>query len=491
MAVVLAAGKGTRMCSGLPKVLHRAAGRPLLDWVIRAARQAACERTVVIVGHGGDEVRAAFPGDEVAWAVQAELLGTGHALAQVEDVMAELVDGDSLMLVLSGDVPLVSRSTLEQLAEAVEPPDGQEGAWAAMAVAELAEPGALGRVTATPGGTLDRIVEAADASPDELSVRRVNAGIYALPAPAIFPYLAALGADNAKGEYYLTDALNAAAAEGRSVALVELDDPREAFGVNQRRDLARVHRALVDRKLEELMAAGVTVLEPGRTTVEADVVVGADTVLHPGVTLLGRTVVAEGCELAQGVWVRDSHIARGAVIEPYSVLDEARVGAGCRVGPFARLRPGAELLSRAKVGNFVEVKNARLEEGVKANHLAYLGDAEIGEGSNIGAGVITCNYDGFEKHQTRVGRGVFVGSDSMLVAPVDVGDGAMIAAGSVISKDVPPGALAVERSAQRTLDDWATRRRFRHERRMRKKVAEASAGESGSEGREPEAGKDI
>lgn len=451
------------MRSELPKVLHRAAGRPLLGWVVRAARKAGCETTVVIVGHEGEKVRSAFAEEDLSWAVQTELLGTGHALGRVRG----LIEGDALLLVLSGDVPLVSPETLEALADAMEPEGGLEPAWGAMAVTRLEDPGALGRVTAREDGGLDRIVEAADATPEELAVRRVNAGIYALPAPQIFPYLEALTADNAKGEYYLTDALTAAAAEGRRVALVELDDPREAFGVNQRQDLALAHRALVDRHLEALMAAGVTVLEPGRTTVEATATVGRDTVLHPGVTLLGETVVAGGCEIAQGAWIRDSRIGPGTAIEPYSVLDGADVGASCRVGPYARLRPGAVLRDRAKVGNFVEVKNSLLEEGVKANHLAYLGDARIGEGSNIGAGVITCNYDGFEKHQTRVGRGVFVGSDTMLVAPVEVGDEAMTAAGSVISKDVPPGALAVERTSQRTLDDWARRRRIRHERRKR------------------------
>ena len=466
MAVILAAGKGTRMRSGLPKVLHRAAGLPLLDWVVRAARGAGCERTVVIVGHEGDQVRSAFTEEDLSWAVQTELLGTGHALGRVEP----LIEDDALLVVLSGDVPLVSPETLEALASAVEPEGSAEPAWGAMAVAHLEDPGALGRVTAREDGCLDRIVEAADATPEELAVHRVNAGIYVLPAPQIFPYLEALKSDNAKGEYYLTDALTAAAAEGRRVALVDLEDPREAFGVNQRRDLARAHRALVDRTLEGLMAAGVTVLEPQRTSVEAEVFVGPDTVLHPGVTLLGDTVVGEGCEIAQGAWIRSSRIGAGTVIEPYSVLDGADVGEDCRVGPYGRLRPGAVLRERAKVGNFVEVKNSVLEKGVKANHLAYLGDARIGEGSNIGAGVITCNYDGYDKHQTRVGRGVFVGSDTMLVAPVEVGDGAMTAAGSVISKDVPAGSLAVERTSQRTLDDWARRRRTRHERREKDKA---------------------
>ncbi|HYG63871.1 MAG TPA: DapH/DapD/GlmU-related protein, partial [Thermoanaerobaculia bacterium] len=261
--------------------------------------------------------------------------------------------------------------------------------------------------------------------------------------------------DNAQGELYLTDAVTGAAAEGKPVRLLTLADPAEAWGVNTRAELALVHRRLVDRHLQALMVSGVTVLEPARTLIEPGVAVGPDTVIYPDVTLMGRTRIGSGCTLHQGAWLRDTTVADGATIEPYSVLDGAEVGDGCRVGPFARLRPASRLLKGARVGNFVEVKSSLLGEGSKAGHLAYIGDATIGEGANLGAGVVTCNYDGVRKHPTEIGRGAFIGSDTMLVAPVKVGDGASTAAGSVVTKNVPEGALAVSRVRQKNLEGMA------------------------------------
>ncbi len=286
-------------------------------------------------------------------------------------------------------------------------------------------------------------------------MKRVNAGIYALPAPEIFDYLRRLRTDNAQGELYLTDAVTAAAAEGRAVQIVPLPDPSEAFGVNTRAELARVHRRLLDRHLAALMDAGVTILEPSRTVIEPGVRVGLDTVVHPDVSLLGNTEVGPGCTLQQGAWLRDTRLGEGVTVEPYSVLDGAEVADGCRVGPFARLRPASRLLAGARVGNFVEVKASVLGEGSKVNHLAYVGDATVGEGANLGAGVVTCNYDGVRKNPTEIGRGAFIGSDTMLVAPVRVGDGASTAAGSVITKNVPDGALAVGRVRQKNLEGRA------------------------------------
>lgn len=445
VAVILAAGKGTRMRSSMPKVLHCAAGRPLLSWVIAAARNAGCERILVIVGHGADEVREEFDGDDIQWVLQKEQRGTGHALMQAEPHVPE----NAILLVLSGDVPLVSPETLEALTA------GAEAGWGAMAVAELDDPGSLGRVLAGGYGTLRQIVEASDALPEQLAVKRVNAGLYALPAPGIFDYLRQIGTNNAQGELYLTDAVTKAAAEHRLVLLVPLPDPSEALGVNTRAELARVHRRLLDRHLESLMDQGVTILEPSRTSIEPGVRVAADTVIHPDVSLLGQTVIGAGCTLRQGVWIRDSQLGDDVMVEPYSVLDGAEVGDGCRVGPYARLRPASRLLQGARVGNFVEVKSSELGPGSKANHLAYIGDATIGEGANVGAGVVTCNYDGTGKHPTEIGSGAFIGSDTMLVAPVKVGEGASTAAGSVITKDVPAGALAVGRVRQKNLDGWA------------------------------------
>ncbi|HSU81314.1 MAG TPA: bifunctional UDP-N-acetylglucosamine diphosphorylase/glucosamine-1-phosphate N-acetyltransferase GlmU, partial [Thermoanaerobaculia bacterium] len=371
--------------------------------------------------------------------------GTGHALAQAESE----IPGEATVLVLSGDVPLLQPSTLDALATAAE------AGWGAMTVAELPDPGMLGRVIVDPAGAFRAIVEFKDATPEQRAVRLINAGIYAFPAPDVFGYLRNLTTDNAQGELYLTDAVTNAAADGHPVRLITLPDPDEALGVNDRTELARVHRLLIGRHLVALMKAGVTILEPERTVVEPGVRIGEDTVIHPGVSLLGATSIGSGCVIHQGAWLRDTSVADGTTIEPYSVLDRTEVGEGCRVGPFARLRPASRLLRGARVGNFVEVKNSVLGEGAKANHLAYVGDTTVGEGANIGAGVVTCNYDGTHKHPTEIGPGAFIGSDTMLVAPVKVGAGASTAAGSIITKNVPDGALAVGRVRQKNLEGWA------------------------------------
>ncbi len=448
IAVVLAAGRGKRMRSARPKVLHSVGGRPRLERVIEAARRGGCERILAVVGHAADEVRQTVIGDDVTWVEQRRPLGTGHALAQVEPH----VEGDATLLVLSGDVPLVTATTLGRLAAAAE------GCWGAMAIAELEQPGSLGRVISRGSGELERIVEAADAGPAELAVRRINAGLYALPAPSVFAYLRRLGTSNAQGELYLTDALSDAAASGETIRTFNLEDPSEAFGVNDLGELARVHRTLIERHMRLLMTTGVTILEPARTTIEPEVCVGSETVIHPGVSLLGHTEIGEGCVLHQGVWIRRSKLAAGVIVKPYSVVDGAEVATGCAVGPFARLRPASVLLQDSRVGNFVELKKTQLGAGAKASHLAYLGDTTIGEGANIGAGVVTCNYDGTAKHRTDIGDGAFIGSDTMLVAPVTVGRRATTGAGSTITDDVPDGALGVGRARQRNIPEWSRRK---------------------------------
>jgi bifunctional UDP-N-acetylglucosamine pyrophosphorylase/glucosamine-1-phosphate N-acetyltransferase len=450
--VVLAAGEGTRMRSARAKVLHEVAGRPLLQWVLDAAVAAGCARRLVVVGHQADAVRERFAEAGVEWVVQRERRGTGHALLQVRAAIRQ----PASLLVLSGDVPLVRSATLGKLVAAAA-----ADSWGAMAVATLAAPGALGRVFASPEhpAFLEAIVEAADATPVELEHRKVNAGLYVLPAPEVFDLLERLTPENAKGEFYLTDALGAAARRGERVRLVDLDDPEEAFGVNDRADLARAHAVLLRRHAVTLQEAGVTILAPERVSIEPSVEVAADATIHPDVTLLGSCRIGAGAVLHQGSWLRDTVVGARSAIEPYSVLDGATIGSDCRVGPFARLRPGAVLDDQARVGNFVEVKKSHLGKGAKANHLAYLGDAEVGAGANIGAGVVTCNYDGEQKHPTTIGARAFIGSDTMLVAPVAVGAEATTAAGSVITQDVPDGALGVARERQRNVPGWAKRRR--------------------------------
>lgn len=460
-AVILAAGRGTRMRSRTPKVLHPVAGKPMLEWVLDTARQAGCGRLLVVVRPDSDEIREHFKDAvDIEWVLQPEPKGTGHAVAVAEPHVGAHDQPDSTLLVLSGDVPLVTVETLRRLLEAAE------AGWGSMAVAELEQPGSLGRVLSSDDGGqghgrsqghLSRIVEAADASADELAVRRINAGLYALPTGVLFEQLRQLDTNNAQGELYLTDAVTGAAAAGHPVALVDLDDPAEAWGVNTRVELARVHQRLLARHAEALMLSGVTVLDPERTTIEPSVRVGRDTVVHSGVTLLGDTEVGEGCELHAGAWLRDSRLADGVEVLPYSVIEGANLDAGGRVGPFARLRPGAELGPDVRIGNFVEIKKSRLARGVKAGHLAYIGDAEIGEETNVGAGVVTCNYDGRFKHKTTIGAEAFIGSDTMLVAPVTIGDRATTAAGSTITQDVPDEHLGVGRGRQRNVPGWRQR----------------------------------
>ena len=443
-AVILAAGGGERMRSERPKVLHRVGGRALVAWVVAAAREVGCAPIHLVVGSGADEIRSVLEeeelgGRDIVWVEQRQQKGTGHALLMVREVLR----ADATILVLSGDAPLVRPATLRQLLDRAR--DG----WGSVAVADLDDPGSLGRVVQR-NGRLERIVEAADAGERELAIRTVNAGHYALPAPAIFDWLEKLDTDNAQGEFYLTDAVSAAAREN-PVACVRVEDASEVLGVNSRAELAAVQRVLYRRSVDALLEAGVTILDPESVWVDAGVTVGPDSVLHPGVTLLGASRVGRGCAVHSGAWIRDSVLADEVDVLPYSVLDGARVASGCSVGPFARLRPEAVLDEGARVGNFVEVKKSTLGPGVKASHLAYLGDTSIGAGANIGAGVITCNYDGKTKNRTVIGEGAFVGSDTILIAPVEVGAGGYTGAGSVITRDVPAGSLAVGRSRQKNI----------------------------------------
>ncbi len=451
--VILAAGKGTRMKSAMPKVIHPLAGRPIIEHVLRTAGGLKASTTVLVVGHEADQVRAALATEpSVQFVVQSPQLGTGHALLQTESVLA---GHTGTVLLLYGDVPLLRPSTLEQLLERHH----AARAAATVLTAELDDPYGYGRIVRDETGRMARIVEERDASSDERNIREINSGIYALSLVNLFEALRGLATDNAQGEYYLTDLIAAYHRRGLTIETLRLDDETELRGVNSRVDLAELTRVMFDRTRRSLMLGGVTLEDPATTYVEGDVEIAPDTVIGPGVTIAGHTVIGRGCRIHAGCRISSSRLADDVTVLDHSVIVDSEVGAGAAVGPFAHLRPESVVGANARVGNFVELKKTTLGAGSKANHLAYLGDATIGERTNIGAGTITCNYDGVKKHPTVIGDDVFIGSDSQLVAPVTVGSGAYVAAGSSITDDVPADSLAVARSRQTNKTGWASARR--------------------------------
>jgi bifunctional UDP-N-acetylglucosamine pyrophosphorylase/glucosamine-1-phosphate N-acetyltransferase len=446
----MAAGEGTRMRSSLPKVLHPVCGRPMVAWPIAAAREAKAGKVAAIVSPERDISSGLAEGVETV--VQPQPDGTGGAARAA----LPLIEAAETVLVLSGDVPLVSVETISGLLAA----HASAGAAATMLTIELEEPGSYGRVVRAESGEVERVVEAkaaGDATPEQLAIREVNAGTYAFVAGPLAEALAGLSSDNAQGEYYLPDVFPAIRAAGHSVAAHLTDDLAVTMGVNNRADLAAVEAEARRRILERHMLAGVTVVDPGSTWIDADVEIAADARIEPGTSLRGRTVVGAGATVGPHSTVVDSVLGERASV-PHSYLLECEVGDGALVGPFAYLRPGAQLASGAKAGAFVEVKNSRIGEGAKVPHLAYVGDAEIGAGSNLGAGSITANYDGFRKNRTTIGENVRIGVDTMLIAPVEVGDGAYTGAGAVIKSDVPEGALAVSENEQRNIEGYADRK---------------------------------
>jgi bifunctional UDP-N-acetylglucosamine pyrophosphorylase/glucosamine-1-phosphate N-acetyltransferase len=450
--VILAAGLGTRMKSDVPKVLHEVCGRPMLSYVIDAALSVSPERIVVVTGPGQDEVGAILPvGCERA--VQQERRGTGDA---VRAGLQPLDGWDGDVIVLVGDAPLVNGRFLDGLVQAHR----EAGARATVATAVLAEPSHYGRVVRDPGGGVGRIVEARDADADVLLATEVNTGFYMFDAALLRLLLPQLQPINAQGELYLTDAVHLTLSGGTPVNAHVAPDSEVMLAINSRVELAEVNAIMRRRLLERLMLAGVTVEDPNTTFVDYGVEVGCDTLLRANTHLLGRTTVGAASEIGPGSFLRDAFVGdRARVVSSH--LHECVVGSGCDVGPFAYIRPNTVLAEGAKAGTFVEIKNSRIGEGSKVPHLSYVGDAVVGRGSNIAAGNITANYDGFEKHATTIGDGVRTGSDTTIVAPVTIGDGAFTAAGSVITNDVPPGALAVSRSRQQNLEGYAERRAAR------------------------------
>jgi bifunctional UDP-N-acetylglucosamine pyrophosphorylase/glucosamine-1-phosphate N-acetyltransferase len=452
--LVLAAGVGKRMRSALPKVLHPLHGRPVLSYVLDLARPLG--DVFVVAGAQADRVREILP-KGISSVLQKNQLGTGHAVMAAAPQLKRYRS----VLVLSGDTPLIREPTLRMLLEEHD----CAGAVSTLLSARLENPSGYGRLVRDGDGSLLGIVEEADAAPDERALQEVNAGTYCFSSAELLECLPRLRRKNKQKEYYLTDVVSWLLKERQTVHVAQAPDWTEILGVNTRMDLAVAHEVLRRRKVHALMEQGVTLLDPTSAYVAPSVEVGADTVLEPNVFLSGATRVGRRCRIGTGAHVDNCVLADDVSIKPYSVAEGAAVGRGASVGPFARLRPGTSIGANARVGNFVETKKASLGAGSKANHLAYLGDARIGKKVNIGAGTITCNYDGVRKHETVVGDGVFVGSDAQFVAPVRVGRGAYVAAGSTITEDVPPHALAVARGRQENKRGWAKKRKRKRAKR--------------------------
>ncbi len=449
--VILAAGRGARMKSELPKVLHRVAGRTLLERVLETAGPLEPVTTTVVVGHGAECVKAYFERrPDVHFVVQEPQLGTGHALLQAAPLLRHRA---GTVMLLSGDVPLLRRETLDGLIRTHH----NANAAATVLTAVVERPYGYGRIIRS-GGRLTRIVEERDTSKAQRAIHEINSGIYAFAVEPLFDALENIGSDNAQGEYYLPDLISIYRRRRRFVTTFTIPDAMEIRGINSRTELAEVSTMVRQQKNEELMAAGVTLIDPATTYIDTDVEIGPDTVVHPCVFIERGTRIGTACEIHSGSRLVNATIGDRAVIRNHSVISESAVAAGARIGPFAHLRPGARVGKNAHIGNFVELKNTTLAEGSKANHLAYLGDSVIGANVNVGAGTITCNYDGVAKHQTVIEDGTFVGSNSTLVAPLKVGRGAYIAAGSTITDDVPAGALGIGRGRQENKDGWVERR---------------------------------
>jgi bifunctional UDP-N-acetylglucosamine pyrophosphorylase/glucosamine-1-phosphate N-acetyltransferase len=458
---ILAAGKGTRLKSALAKVLHQIGGKALLRHVIDTALHVAAPQDIfVIVGHQAHAVQDAVAETGVRFVLQTEQLGTGHAIQVLRNVWAEQrmsSDKYDELIVLSGDVPLLTLDTLKLL-KAFH--DEQHAAMTIL-TAVPADPTGYGRVLRASAGSADvtAIVEQKALKPEQLAAPEINSGIYCFQTAALFAHLDALQTNNAHGELYLTDIAALLVADGEKVVAVAAPRFDEVLGANTIAEMMQLDSTLRMDKAKALMAAGVTIFAPETCVIDADVTVGADTVLEPFVQLRGKTVVGSNCVIRSYSVIQDSTLAGGVLIKNSCVLDGAELETGAQVGPFAHLRPKSHIGQNAHVGNFVETKASTLHAGVKAGHLSYLGDAEIGAGTNVGAGTITCNYDGVKKHRTTIGEGAFIGSDSALVAPVTIGDGAYVAAGSVITEDVPADALALGRARQVTKDGWAKEKR--------------------------------
>jgi len=452
--VILAAGKGTRMKSARPKVLHQVAGTPMIEWVLSTAASLDPQTTTMVVGHQATELKSALSGQSgLTFVVQAPQLGTAHALLTAEPALR---GRRGTVVMLYADVPMLTSATVIRLLDR----HTSAAAAATVLTADVDNPHGYGRIV-RDGEQIARIVEERDASSTEREIREINSGIYAFALDGLFDALRAIAPDNAQGEYYLPDIVAIYRRQGRRVETLKISNADEIRGINSRAELAEVSRLVRRRKNDELMAAGVSIEDPATTYIDAGVTVGADSVIHPGVALQGTTTIGAGCEIHSGVRIVNSQVGDRTVIKDHCVITDSKVGNDASVGPFAHLRPGAELRDGAHVGNFVELKKTVLGPGSKSMHLAYLGDATIGANVNVGAGTITCNYDGVKKQPTVIEDGAFIGSDSQLIAPVTIGKGAYVGSGTTVREDVPPGALAVSAGKQRNIDGWVENKKKR------------------------------
>lgn len=442
-AVILAAGKGTRMYSEKPKVLHTLAGRPMAKHVIDTCQSLGANNIHLVYGHGGDQMKQAFEQESVNWVLQADQLGTGHAVNQAAPGFAD----DEKVLVLYGDVPLISQETIENLL------DAQPNGGIALLTVVLKKPDGYGRII-RKNGPVVAIVEQKDATEEQKLIREVNTGVMVATGGDLKRWLSALKNENAQGEYYLTDVIAAAHDEGRAVEAVHPVNPIEVEGVNDRSQLARLERAFQSMQAQTLLQQGVMLRDPSRFDLRGQLQCGMDVEIDTNVIIEGSVSLGDNVFVGTGCVLKDCEIDDNTVLSPYTVIDGATVGEDCTVGPFARLRPGTELKKSAHVGNFVEIKNATLGQDSKAGHLTYLGDAQIGDRVNVGAGVITCNYDGANKFKTTIGDDVFVGSDSQLIAPVTIADGSTIGAGTTLTKDVAENELVITRAKERVIAGW-------------------------------------
>jgi bifunctional UDP-N-acetylglucosamine pyrophosphorylase/glucosamine-1-phosphate N-acetyltransferase len=441
--VILAAGQGKRMRSDLPKVLHRLGGRQLLAHVLDTARELGAGKICVVYGHGGEAVREALDAEDIIWVRQEPQLGTGHAVLQT----LTFLDPAAPTVVLYGDVPLIGVATLTRLIEVADRGLG-------VLTEDLEDPTGYGRIVRDGGGNILRIVEERDASEEERAISEINTGFIAAPTAALNRWLPALGNDNAQGEYYLTDIVRLAIGEGMPVATTQPDEAWEVLGVNSKVQLAELERIHQYRNALLLMEQGVTLLDPDRLDVRGELDCGRDVTIDVNCVFEGRVVLGDGVEVGAHCILRNAVIGAGTRIAPFSHIDEAEAGRGCVIGPYARLRPGTKLGEDVHIGNFVEVKNSTVADCSKANHLAYIGDATVGKNVNVGAGTITCNYDGANKHRTVIEDDVFIGSDTQLVAPVTVGRGATLGAGTTLTEDAPPDKLTISRARQVTVPGW-------------------------------------